>query len=169
MLIYHPAFDAYHCAFRAVAITNATSELELAKLRIVDFFLCFPAEVANIQLPVDHTKIRKIARTIKNDYRGPLNSVRTFTEMETIQMAATRMLAASGLFNPSKLEVGIVLRTSMPVPDRLLALQHAATMSSSSESAVRDYILNALSRIPLGGRDGLKQRTGLMEYRYDAA
>lgn len=169
MLIYHPAFDAYHCAFRAVVITNAIAELELAKLRIVDFYLCFPAEVANIQLPHDHTEIRKKARAIKNDYRGPLNSLRTFKEMEPIQVAAARMLAASGLFDPNELEDGVILRTSMQVPERLVALQDVDILAEMPGAAVRKYILNKLSRIPLAGSGGLKQRTGLMEYRYDAA
>lgn len=169
MLIYHPAFDAYHCAFRAVVITNAIAELELAKLRIIDFYLCFPAEVANIQLPHDHTKIRRMARTIKNDYRGPVNSVRTFKEMESIQVAAARMLAASGVLDPNELEVGVISRTPLQVPERLVALQHVDVLPDTPGAAVKEYILTKLSRIPLAGGGGLKQRTGLMEYRYDAA
>ena len=169
MLIYHPAFDAYHCAFRAVVITNTLAELELARLRIVDFYLCFPAEVANIQLPHDHTEIRKIARSIKSDYRGPVNSIRTFKEMEPLQVAAARMLAASGIVDSGKLEGGVVSRTSMQVPQYLVALEGADVCPGTPAAAVREYILSRLSRIPLTGSGGLKRRTALMEYRYDAA
>jgi len=47
MLIYHPAFDAYHCVYRMTMLTQKVKELEYSKLRILDFYLCFPAEIDN--------------------------------------------------------------------------------------------------------------------------
>lgn len=169
MLIYHPAFDAYHCVFRMLVISSAVPSLDLAKLRILDYYMCFPAEVALIQLPQEHTEIRKAARTIKNEYRGPVSARRTFRDMEPIQHAAARLLAASGVFDSRQLEIGIVLRTSKVLPD---ALQHAQALESANSGpavAVSNYVLHKLSNLPLSGSGGLKQRTGLMEHRYDVA
>lgn len=169
MLIYHPAFDAYHCAFRAVTIAKSIPKMELEKLRIIDFYLCFPSELSKIQLPRDHPKIRKLARAIENEYHGPVNAARTFTNMKPIQIAAVRMLAASGVFDPHALDTGVVSVTLTQVPDTLAALVDVDVSRDTLDGALRKYILNDLSRIPLTGTGGLKQRTGLMEYRYDAA
>lgn len=169
MLIYHPAFDAYHCVHRILVITNALSELELAKLRILDYYLCFPAEVASIQLPQEHTEIRKVARSIKNEYRGPVSSTRAFRDMEPIQYAAARLLAASGIFDPKELEMGNVLRTQAQLPEGLPKPQPSSPVNDDASSVVLEYILTKFSKLPLAGPGGIKQRTGLMEHRYDVA
>lgn len=165
MLIYHPAFDAYHCVYRLIAITESIRELEFAKLRILDFYLCFPAEVAGIELPQSHQKFRSSAREAKNKFRGPVSPLRTFRDLETIQRAAARLLAASKVFDSEKLETGTVTRTSWAAP---LTFNATASSIASASSELTKYILTQLSTLPLGGMGGLKQRTGLMEYRYDA-
>lgn len=169
MLIYHPAFDAYHCVFRMLVLTGVVPRLELAKLRILDYYMCFPAEVALIQLPQEHREVRKVAKTIKNEYRGPVSAHRTFRDMEPIQHASARMLAASGLFDSRELELGAVLRTEKALPDGLLTAQASEPADSGPAAAVSSYVLNQLSTLPLSGPSGLKQRTGLMEHRYDVA
>ena len=169
MLIYHPAFDAYHCVFRMLVISGVVPTLELAKLRILDYYMCFPAEVALIQLPQEHTEIRKVARTIKNEYRGPVSAHRTFRDMEPIQHAAARLLAASGVFDSRQLELGIVSRTDKVLPDDLLQAQTLEPTNAGPAAEVSNYVLHKLSSLPLSGPSGLKQRTGLMEHRYDVA
>ena len=85
MLIYHPAFDAYHCVFRMLVITSGCRVLEFNKLRIIDFYFCFPSEIAKVQLPQEHISIKKEARGIKNTYRGPVDKNRVFHDLESIQ------------------------------------------------------------------------------------
>lgn len=165
MLIYHPAFDAYHCIHRLIAITHTNREIEFSKLRILDFYLCFPAEVASIELPQAHQKYRVSAREVKNKFRGPVNPLRTFRDMETIHHAATRLLVASKVFDSGKLDAGTVSRTSWEEP---ATLKLAVDVLPSVSIELTKYILTQLSALPLGGVGGLKQRTGLMEYRYDA-
>lgn len=166
MLIYHPAYDAYHCVFRMLVITGEKRVLEFAKLRILDFFLCFPAEVANIQLPQEHAGVKKLAREAKNPYRGPVNSVRTFRDLEPIQSAAARLLSLTGIFSIADLEDGRVVRTGQAIPEFLSKLTHAEDAFSGP---LDRYVVSAMSEIPLAGLGGLKHRTGLMEYRYDAS
>lgn len=169
MLIYHPAFDAYHCVYRMLVITGALPTLEFAKLRILDYYMCFPAELASIQLPQEHTEIRRVARAIKNEYRGPVSAARTFRDMEPIQHAAARLLAASGVFDPRQLESGTVSRTGSALPDGLLRAQDSEPASSGLAATASQYVLHRLSSLPLSGPGGLKHRTGLMEHRYDVA
>lgn len=164
MLIYHPAYDAYHCVYRLISITNALRELEYAKLRILDFYLCFPAEIGNIELPQAHQKIRAIAREAKNKFRGPISTTRTFRDLEPIQHSAARLLAASGVFSAERLEAGTVSRTDWKAPSDL---QQNEPSTGGTTPELANYILNELSSLPLGGPNGLKRRTGLMEFRYD--
>ena len=88
MLIYHPAFDAYHCVYRMTMLTQKVKELEYSKLRILDFYLCFPAEIAKIELPKDLQKIRAVAKVATNKFRGPVSSLRTFRDLEQFFLAS---------------------------------------------------------------------------------
>jgi hypothetical protein len=119
--------------------------------------------VAGIELPSTHKEIRPTAREAKNKFRGPVSSLRTFRDLEAIQRAAARLLAASKVFDTEKLEAGMVERTRWVPPANLAA---AGRLASASPELTA-YILTQLSTLPLGGSGGLKQRTGLMEYKYD--
>lgn len=164
MLIYHPAFDAYHCVYRMTMLTQKVKELEYSKLRILDFYLCFPAEIAKIELPRDLQKIRAVAIVATNKFRGPVSSLRTFHDLEQIQNSATRLLAASDVFDSKKLEEGIISRTSRALPTEF---SKTTSDPSNQASTLIDFVLTQLSALPLQGNGGLKQRSGLMEYRYD--
>lgn len=163
MLIYHPAFDAYHCVHRLIQITQEVRELEYSKLRILDFYLCFPAEIAGIELPQAQQKIRATAKQATNKFRGPVSPIRTFHDLEQIQNAATRLLTASDVFEPKKLEQGMVLRTGREIPDEF----YHSGASTEVINELTKFILIQLGSMPLTGVGGLKQRSGLMEYRYD--
>lgn len=162
MLIYHPAFDAYHCVYRMTMLTKKINELEYSKMRILDFYLCFPAEIAKIELPGDLKKIRAVAKVAANKFRGPVSSLRTFHDLEQIQNSAARLLAASDFFDSKKFEEGIISRTNRTLPTEF----NKAT-SDPSASELIDFVLTQLSSLPLQGDGGLKQRSGLMEHRYD--
>jgi len=43
-------------------LTQKVKELEYSKLRILDFYLCFPAEIAKIELPKQLQNIRMVAK-----------------------------------------------------------------------------------------------------------
>jgi len=62
MLIYHPAFDLYNCAFRMLQlmISIKQNEVELDKLRIWDFYLTFPNEARKISYPRDLSELKNI-------------------------------------------------------------------------------------------------------------
>lgn len=166
MLIYHPAYDAYHCVFRSILVTEYVKVVEVAKLRILDFFLCFPAEIQRVTLPREHKEAKKIAQGASNQYHGPVSMHQAFRDMEHIQLAAFRTLAASRLVAADEYETGLLRRTDVVVPEEL----RASLMKASDENRiVVEYIVKKLASIPLLGNNGLKHRTGLMEHRYDVA
>ena len=165
MLIYHPAYDAYHSAFRILLAVDNLQCVDLAKLRIIDFFLTFPAEVRNIRLPREHMSARKIAEGHLNEYHGPVNAKKTFQDMEYIHIASVRALAASNIIDKNRLEAGFAERTTTSIPENFLNLLLQAKLRD--EEMIK-FIIFGLGEMPTQGIDGLKDRTKLIEYRYDA-
>lgn len=164
MLIYHPAYDAYHCVFRMLAIINSIQLLEIDKARLLDFYLIFPSAIANIRLPQNLSSGRKMSKNLKNSYRDPINSSSLFRELYQIQISALKCIAASGLIDINKFSKGVIERTEQPIPEDLLR-QIGVFLANHGD--VAKFILNDLSALPLNGPDGLKHRTELMEYKYD--
>lgn len=166
MLIYHPAFDAYHCIFRMLAVTECVNQLEVDKARLLDFYLLFPAAVASVRLPTTLREARKLAKSATNVYHDPLNPATTFREMRHIQEAALKCIAASGLIDIKRFEAGFVSRTDAKIPDEL---KRKVDEFLTGRQPIADFVLNGLAEIPLRGHDGLKHRTELMEHKYDVA
>lgn len=164
MLVYHPAFDAYHCVFRLVTILESRQTIEVDRLRILDFVLCFPAVVATFRLPQRAASIRKPASLADNAYRTPLNPRATFGALSASQDGALACLAAAGFVGPESLRDGIAVRTSAPLPNELL---EQCKKLRNRETLFFRQILPPFLEIPLLGHDGLKARSGLLEYRYD--
>lgn len=166
MLIYHPAYDAYHCAFRLLILTEKLRRVDLARLRIIDFYFAFPAEIRKIRLPRTNTGIRKVAEELHNIYHGPLHPLQTFREMKHLQLAALRTLAAASIVDPQLLDKGVVNRLDTLLPEIM-----SSTMDNFNEAEreLFDFITGELFDWPLNGVDGLKDRTGLLEFRYDNA
>ncbi|MDR6412370.1 ABC-three component system middle component 5 [Paraburkholderia terricola] len=166
MLIYHPAYDAYHCAFRMLVIAEHVRDAEIDKARLLDFFVLFPGMVGKIRLPDTLKALRAQAKAAANIYRDPVSGISTFREMRHIQEAALKSVAASGLIDIERFESGFVTRTQMPVPP---ALRNRLDEFVAANGPVVEGVLKGLSGIPLLGHDGLKHRSELMEYRYDFA
>jgi len=164
MLIYHPAYDAYHCLFRMIALIDHVNEVEVDKARILDFYLIFPSLVSEIRMPHNYSGVKKEAKKYSNDYRNPINTASTFRDMHEIQMAAIRCLAATGLIEVNPLEKNLIKRTDKSIPDGLLLSMRDFI---NNKSDIYSFIISKLSQFPLTGKDGLKDRTNLMEFRYD--
>ena len=164
MLIYHPAYDTYHCLFRMIALIEHVNEIEVDKARILDFYLLFPALVSEIRMPHNYSSMKKEAKKYSNIYRDPINVRSTFRDMYEIQMAAIRCLAATGLVEMDCLEKNIIKRTDKSVPDGLLL---SINNFINTNKIINTFIIDTLSKFHLVGKDGLKDRTKLMEFRYD--
>lgn len=165
MLIYHPAFDAYHCVFRMLLLIEFLPETEIDMLRLCDFYLVFPSEIEKIRLPSSLSHGRKIAKSLSNVYRNPINATQVFREMTEIQLSALRSIAASGLIDIECYERGIVRKLSTTKIPQSIVSKISEHLQKNRE--ITEFILNSLSKLPLRGLDGLKHRTGLLEYRYD--
>ncbi len=166
MLIYHPAYDAYHCVFRMLLVAEHVKNAEVEKARLLDFYLVFPGMVKAIRLPESLAPLRALSKAAANVYRDPVSGISTFREMRHIQEAALKSIAATGLIDVKRYEAGFVVRTENPIAAAIDAKLKAFLHESGP---VVEGVLSGLSQIPLLGHDGLKHRSQLMEYRYDYA
>ena len=165
MLIYHPAFDAYHCVFRMLVLIESIPELEVDKARLLDFYQVFPSAISEIRLPSGFSNGRRLAKVLTNDYRNPLNPKAVFRDMAQIQYAALRSIAALGIVDVKSYELGVLQRSEeREIPT---ALKDNIKNYLSKKSELIDFLLNELSAIPLRGVNGLKHRSELLEHRYD--
>lgn len=164
MLIYHPAYDAYHCLFRMLAILERTGRVEVDKLKILDFYILFPSMLSDIKMPRNFIGIKKIASGIYNQYHDPINPKVAFKEMRYIQEAAIKCMLAAGYIISEDLDSGYVQRSKKELPSEI-ALKMKSFLDDKEPFS--SFITNDLSTFHLAGPDGLKARTQLMEYRYD--
>lgn len=164
MLIYHPAYDAYHCTIRLMALMTKVTHLDIEKARILDFYLAFPGVAASLRLPTNLTPVRSLLQAMKNVYRDPVSAARTFAEMRQVQFSALNCLAAAGIVDVNKLQSGIVQRTGSPLPN---AIESAVNDYIEHEDEILKILAENIANIPTAGPNGLKDRSGLLEYRYD--
>jgi len=165
MLIYHPAYDAHHCTIRMLALLTKMPSFEIEKARILDFYLAFPGAAVTFRLPMEIKQVRRIFQSMKNIYRDPVSAKRTFTEIRQVQLAALSCLAAAGMINEKKLQKGIVERTDTPLPN---TFKNAVNSFINQEEQLLNALVENIANIPTAGPHGLKDRSELLEYRYDA-
>ncbi len=167
MLIYNQAYDLYHTVFRILQILNnyKGEDMEVEKLRILDFYLAFPSELLDIQSFKGFTKHRKMLENKRNSYERVLDRKRLFIKMENIQISAIKALISFGIIDAKKFKQGKVKRTDLEIHlDLLTRIQEA----NKSNQELVDLITESLANMNLYGHLGLKHRTDLIEFNYDA-
>jgi hypothetical protein len=163
MLAYHPALDPYHASFRMLRLLAASPyNLEPDRLRLLDFFLLFPHLLRRIHLPQGLTRRRNQVAGSENRYRYGGQPQLVFRTITPVHDAALSLLATSAW---ARLEDGGFRLSVSEFPVPLLTLLRA---KNDAQAGLVGFLVGDLFTVPLRGRDGLKQRSGLLEYRYDA-
>jgi len=167
MLIYHPAFDAHHSAFRQLVLLSAMPEsnADQIQLRILDFYFLFPAELRKVTFPNALRKEKKQWTALATRYNRILDPRRIFDELRAYQDEGLRMLAATGIVRITKgsRQSSVAL---VEIPQSIYPMIESAR---SSHANLLNLLAGEFSKIDLYGASGLKDRTGLFEYRYDAS
>jgi len=163
MLVYHPAFDIYNCAFRMLQLLSnmEEQEIELDKIRIWDFYLTFPNEARQITFPRDLFELKKIFKNkADNPYEDLIDPRRIAERMQPYQISALKYLASFGLIDSKLFSKNIVKRTDKEIPRELKTkLEDISNEKQNIIKLVKGFNFLALR--------GLKERTGLLEFRYD--
>jgi hypothetical protein len=167
LLSYQPAFDAAHTIFRFLRLHDAMrmDVVEFDKYRILDYYLLFPFRSATVRLGQKDLRIRSIAKQLdgKAGYATLPSGEVLFERMKNAHVSASQTMAANRIIDPEVLRHGVMKFGKFALP---ADYQERISEANQNDSLTLD-ILRALSAYNLLGRDGLKDRTGLLEYRYD--
>jgi hypothetical protein len=167
MLVYHPAFDLHHCVFRMLQIlfNIDQDQIEVDKLRIWDFYYTFPSEISkNITFIEELRPLRNIFNYPVNPYEEIGDVKRVFDQMKPYQMTALNYLASRNLIDNKHWENGIVDLIKKNVPAEILA--RFSNLSVQQQNVLK-LMSSPFNDLPLYGKLGFKNRTGLLNYRYD--
>jgi hypothetical protein len=163
MLVYHPAFDIYNCAFRMLQLLNSIkqTEVEFDRIRIWDFYLTFPNEARKIKFPMDLLELKKVFKDKGNNpYEDLIDPQRIIQRMKPYQSSALKYLSAYGLIDSNLFLKNIIKRTDKGLPKEL----ELKLLEISIEKSNVIKLITGFSDLSLWG---IKERTGLIEYKYD--
>ncbi len=165
MLIYDPALDPYHSVIRILSILSKNIEgLDVELVRIMDFYLAYPTKLAEIKLPTNLVYIRKEAEKLITPYRNSPKSKSHFERMKPIFTAALLGLIAAEYLDPDRANKGMLLLNFEKIPEDLsLVISNYCNRNSK----VKQFVFDELPTIKYYGPGGLKERTGLLGYKYD--
>ena len=168
MLLYHPATDFYHCwmRFASVLCDCGSDGVEFDRILIIDFLLCFPLEINECKLPAEHSaELSKQIRRRPKSYEDP-NSIRqAFAQMNKIQRQVAMDMVTKGIVQRDKYREGLLTPNSESSASGLL--RSAANEWDARNEEWYKLTVVVLLSMPLNGKDGLKDRSGLLEFRYD--
>lgn len=140
-------------------------EISFDKLRIWDFYLTFPAQVRDIAFPADLRNLKeKVFKDKTNPYEELSDPKGIFDRMKTYQFSAVKCLASYGFVDSKQLIKNKVKKTGKQIPEELL--KQLNNPSSESNNIIK-LVTSDFINLPLLGKEGLKARTGLLDFKYD--
>lgn len=168
MLIYHPVYDINHAIYRMLLLLEVSvhRRFQWDQLKLLDFYLLFPHVLKDIRpLPASLSAYRKVINAIPNPYELVPNKKRALYELGNIQNTAVHNLMAKELIDVENFQSMIIKRTKNDLP---FGIQNFIDNDPLKEEEWFKIVANELPNIDFQGKDGLKYRSGLMEYRYDS-
>lgn len=159
MITYHQAFDIYHTIFRIIKILekNSNKKFEKDRLRIFDFYLLFPHDFHYVKVPMAAKFLKTSFKETK--YNSLPDRVRIFYQIGKFFDLSLQCLVSYEIIDPQGYANNIIELANVEKVKEILEIQ---TMQ------LDDMILTALtSHFSTMSLTELKQRTGLIEYRYD--
>lgn len=172
MIVYNQAYDLYHTIFRFIQFLNRFDEgslIEIERIRIWDFYLLFPSKIHSIKLKQGESDIRKLKKRFIKDSKNPYERIsenrKVFEKLKPYQLAALNCIASYGIIDKSHLnQHRISILNKNILKEFVLKYEEL----SDKEKNVISLMTSHFNQVSLFGEDGLKNRTKLMESRYDA-
>lgn len=169
-LSYQPSLDPFHSAFRFLRLRPILSThhvVPLDQARVLDFYLAFPFRIHDIRLKKEHLSFRKVASAYEaaKPYGNQPQDRSLFERMRPIQIAALSALAAKSFISGEEWMRQIVCPTSTPLPS---TLAKRIEQLNARDSSLLDVLRSLVTSYEFLGANGLKARSGLLEFRYDS-
>jgi hypothetical protein len=166
-LAFEPAYDPFHAAFRILrqAVFRIGTPVELRRAKIVDLYIAEPRRCLDIRLSgALKTAARKAAACQPATYGHRPAATALFNRMSPMQDAAIQTLVMQGLLEADAFQRGFVVRTEEPLSD---SLNDRISEANLNQFALMSFVCAGLDEIPVDGAKGMKDRTGIGEFRYD--
>lgn len=168
-LTYNEAFDPYHAIFRIMRLGHVCppdSKTSFDMLRILDFYLLFPFRIQGISLFSKDIAWRSISKSYQwmAPYGGMPDDRVIFSRMEPFQRAAVCSLVKSGHIASDEWTRDEILFATVSLPD---AMHTRVNDSNIRMQNITKILYEIRDHYTLLGKNGLKDRSKLMEYRYD--
>lgn len=167
MLIYHPIGDANHCAYRIISLLLNAQEhkMSLIALRFADYYYLFPNELKNIdKWPKKNTKYANAIESLNKPYEQLTNPKRIFYELENTQNNTLTFLLSKGILSKNDYENKIIKLILEAIPQNL---KNVIENDPFKKTLIFELLSNVLPLENMIGKNGMKNKTGLMEYLYD--
>lgn len=172
MIVYNQALDLYHTIFRLLHYLNKFENndvLEIERVRIWDFYLLFPSEIHNIRLKQNESDIRKIRKEFIKDSNNPYERItgnrKIFEKIKPYQLSALNCIASYGIIDKALLNQQRILIINKEI---LVDFVNKFQELTPKEKNVIALMTTHFNQVSLFGTDGLKNRTNLIESKYDA-
>lgn len=171
MIIYNNAFDLYHTIFRMLHLlsrVDLSKRLEVDKIRIWDYYLLFPNEIHKIKPKRNESDFKKILKDLivlkSNPYQQILDERKALDKIKPYQMSALNCLASYNIIDKE-----LLLQDSIKINSIELLKKYSTSIGelSSRERNVITIVTSSFYDISLFGKNGLKNRTNLIESKYD--
>ena len=168
-LVYQPSFDPYNTAFRLLRLREGIT-LEKPTpfdcIRVLDFFLLFPFLIGAVKLKQKNRGFRKLSQGYDHmqPYARMPEGNQLLERMRPFQIAAAKSLVASELLDLKMWNKGTFIKSDVPLAPKL---NDAISEINKEQSDLLNMLTEFANSYPFSGSDGLKARSGLLEFRYD--
>jgi len=169
-LVFQPALDPFHAVFRLfrlARLSKAVGPLLIDHVRILDFYLLFPFRIRGIRLTPDHQHFKKLSEKYSylTPHREQPDAALLFERMQPMQLAALETMAAQNFIDKDAFLSNTFKVTDKKIPEAILS---RVSELNRQQADLVDFVEILADEYELSGSNGLKARTDLMEYRYDA-
>lgn len=159
--LWHPAFDAYHCAFRILRILSWRNEIPVELLCVLDFYLLYPFLLHRASMPEG---VRRAFREVqverdKEQFIQIPGSTSLYRDIAVFQKTAINSLVAKKLLDREAFLVGKAKLNEKNIPAHL---RSRISTINSDELQFMDFLVNKFGSIELMGARGLRALTGLV-------
>lgn len=168
-LVYHPAFDPYHTIIRCLRASTILGEkFHKEQLELFQFLILFPEILGASKLTgATRSFWRKLKWSPRFPYEMRTDMKRTFRSSRSTFEAAFQTLVRERILSAAVADEEITFSVSwFNVSENIVEI---VDERNESEAELLSLLGALASDVPFFGNMGLKERTGLMEFRYDVA
>lgn len=166
MLSYHPINDPYHCIFRFLLIYRHFNikEIEIVRLKYLDFFYLFPKKISKIRFTNKYTSIKTQVKKLPKPYEHTNNIYLLYSEISKMHDTALNFLIGKSIIDIENIKNGKIVFNVNNIPSELIAYvdEYNSNLPQWFDKFY-EFILN----LELKGVNGLLARCKLGEYKYD--